>query len=62
MIPRATSDEVAYTEREIEKTTCANINSPESRTSPRIKEVIINNQKIQLKYCITCKMFRYELF
>lgn len=49
---------MAHTEREIEKTTCANINSPESRTSPRIKEVVIKNQKIQLKYCITCKMFR----
>ena len=58
VVPRASADEVAFTEREIERNTCANLNSPESRTSPRIKEITVRNQKIQLKYCITCKMFR----
>jgi hypothetical protein len=55
VIPRATTDEIAFTEREIELN---NAGSPSHRPAPRTKEVVIRNQTIKLKYCFTCKIFR----
>ncbi|RWS27914.1 putative palmitoyltransferase ZDHHC14-like isoform X2 [Leptotrombidium deliense] len=56
VIPRATADEAAYLEKQIEIPNGSN--SPTYRPPPRTKEVIINNQSIKLKYCFTCKIFR----
>ncbi|XP_030746720.1 palmitoyltransferase app [Sitophilus oryzae] len=56
IIPRATSEEAAYVEKQIEVTNSAN--SPTYRPPPRTKEVLIKGQTIKLKYCFTCKLFR----
>ncbi|KAI1286949.1 Palmitoyltransferase ZDHHC14 [Halotydeus destructor] len=56
VIPRATADEAAYIERQIEVPNGSN--SPTYRPPPRTKEVVINNQTVKLKYCFTCKIFR----
>lgn len=57
VIPRATPDEAAYIERQIEVPNGTN-GSPTFRPPPRTKEVIINNQVVKLKFCFTCKIFR----
>ena len=57
VIPRATADEAAYIERQIEVPNGAN-GSPTFRPPPRTKEVVINNQVVKLKFCFTCKIFR----
>ncbi|XP_074595997.1 palmitoyltransferase ZDHHC9-like [Brevipalpus obovatus] len=49
VIPRATPEEAAYVEKQIEIP---------NRPPPRTKEVTINNQIVKLKYCFTCKIFR----
>ncbi|KAF2903828.1 hypothetical protein ILUMI_02344 [Ignelater luminosus] len=56
IIPRATPDEAAYVEKQIEVTNSAN--SPTYRPPPRTKEVLIKGQTVKLKYCFTCKIFR----
>ena len=56
VIPRATADEAAYIEKQIEVPNGSN--SPTFRPPPRTKEVIINNQTVKLKFCFTCKIFR----
>ncbi|KAG5900003.1 hypothetical protein JTB14_009089 [Gonioctena quinquepunctata] len=56
IIPRATSEEAAYVEKQIEVTNSAN--SPTYRPPPRTKEVLVKGQTIKLKYCFTCKIFR----
>ncbi|XP_057651416.1 palmitoyltransferase app [Diorhabda carinulata] len=56
IIPRASSEEAAYVEKQIEVTNSAN--SPTYRPPPRTKEVLIKGQTIKLKYCFTCKIFR----
>ncbi|XP_054162985.1 palmitoyltransferase ZDHHC18-like [Oppia nitens] len=56
IIPRATPEEAADTERQIEVPNGSN--SPTYRPPPRTKEIVINNQTIKLKYCFTCKIFR----
>lgn len=56
IIPRATPDEAAYVEKQIEVTNSAN--SPTYRPPPRTKEVIVKGQTVKLKYCFTCKIFR----
>ncbi|XP_060518376.1 palmitoyltransferase ZDHHC18 isoform X2 [Cylas formicarius] len=56
IIPRATSEEAAYVEKQIEVTNSAN--SPTYRPPPRTKEVLVKGQTIKLKYCFTCKLFR----
>nr|XP_022907417.1 palmitoyltransferase ZDHHC18 [Onthophagus taurus] len=56
IIPRATQDEAAYVEKQIEVTNSAN--SPTYRPPPRAKEVLIKGQTVKLKYCFTCKIFR----
>ncbi|XP_071800733.1 palmitoyltransferase ZDHHC9-like isoform X2 [Asterias amurensis] len=55
IIPRATPDEAADIERQME---VPNPDNPTYRPPPRIKEVVINGQTIKLKYCFTCKIFR----
>ncbi|XP_070567975.1 palmitoyltransferase ZDHHC18-like isoform X1 [Ptychodera flava] len=55
VIPRATPDEAADIERQIE---VPNPNNPTYRPPPRVKEVTINGQVVKLKYCFTCKIFR----
>lgn len=57
VIPRATADEAAYIEKQIEVPNGPN-GSPTFRPPPRTKEVIINNQVVKLKFCFTCKIFR----
>ncbi|KAI9537589.1 Palmitoyltransferase zdhhc14, partial [Dissostichus eleginoides] len=54
VLPRATPDEAADLERQID---VAN-GSTGYRPPPRTKEVVINGQTIKLKYCFTCKIFR----
>lgn len=56
IIPRATVDEAAYVEKQIEVTNSAN--SPTYRPPPRTKEVLVKGQTVKLKYCFTCKIFR----
>ncbi|XP_041720915.1 palmitoyltransferase ZDHHC14-like [Coregonus clupeaformis] len=56
VLPRATPDEAADLERQID---AANGPSgPGYRPPPRIREVVINGQTVKLKYCFTCKIFR----
>ncbi|XP_072035671.1 palmitoyltransferase ZDHHC9-like isoform X1 [Amphiura filiformis] len=55
IIPRATADEAADLERQIE---VPNPDNPTYRPPPRVREVNINGQPIKLKYCYTCKIFR----
>lgn len=56
VIPRATPDEAAYTEKQIEVPNSAN--SPTYRPPPRTKEILVRGQPVKLKYCFTCKIFR----
>ncbi|XP_035651475.1 palmitoyltransferase ZDHHC18-B-like isoform X2 [Oncorhynchus keta] len=53
ILPRATPDEAAYIEKQID-----NSGSSTYRPPPRTQEVVINQQVVKLKYCFTCKMFR----
>ncbi|XP_040044523.2 palmitoyltransferase ZDHHC18-B [Gasterosteus aculeatus] len=53
ILPRATPDEAADIEKQIDNTGNASYRPP-----PRTKEVLINQQVVKLKYCFTCKMFR----
>ncbi|XP_041867347.1 palmitoyltransferase ZDHHC18-B [Melanotaenia boesemani] len=53
ILPRATPDEAANIERQIDNT-----GNTSYRPPPRTKEVLINQQVVKLKYCFTCKMFR----
>uniref|UniRef100_A0A3Q2NXW9 Palmitoyltransferase n=1 Tax=Fundulus heteroclitus TaxID=8078 RepID=A0A3Q2NXW9_FUNHE len=53
ILPRATPEEAADVERQIDDT-----GNTSYRPPPRTKEVLINQQVIKLKYCFTCKMFR----
>lgn len=56
VLPRATPDEAADLERQID---IANgTSSGGYRPPPRTKEVVINGQTVKLKYCFTCKIFR----
>ncbi|KAJ8669080.1 hypothetical protein QAD02_000339 [Eretmocerus hayati] len=55
VIPRATPDEAAYIEKQIE---VPNNGSPTYRPPPRTKEILVKGQPIKLKYCFTCKIFR----
>ncbi|XP_052808787.1 palmitoyltransferase ZDHHC9-like isoform X3 [Mya arenaria] len=56
VIPRATSDEAADIERQID---IPNPSVPGAyRPPPRTKEVLIRGQVVKLKYCFTCKIFR----
>ncbi|KAM4772144.1 palmitoyltransferase ZDHHC14 isoform 4-T5 [Rhinophrynus dorsalis] len=56
VLPRATPDEVADLERQIDVANGST--SGGYRPPPRTKEVVINGQTVKLKYCFTCKMFR----
>ncbi|XP_076247253.1 palmitoyltransferase app isoform X2 [Calliopsis andreniformis] len=56
VIPRATPDEAAYIEKQIEVPN--NGNSKMYRPPPRTKEVLVKGQPVKLKYCFTCKIFR----
>ncbi|MEQ2175726.1 hypothetical protein GOODEAATRI_020781, partial [Goodea atripinnis] len=51
VLPRATPDEAADLDRQIDSTGC-------SKPPPRTREVLINGQTVKLKYCFTCKIFR----
>ncbi|XP_038823856.1 palmitoyltransferase ZDHHC14-like isoform X3 [Salvelinus namaycush] len=55
VLPRATPDEAADLERQID---VANGSSSGYRPPPRTREVVINGQTVKLKYCFTCKIFR----
>ncbi|KAI4905089.1 hypothetical protein NFI96_016812, partial [Prochilodus magdalenae] len=56
VLPRATPEEAADLERQID---VANGSSSTGyRPPPRTKEVTINGQTVKLKYCFTCKIFR----
>ncbi|XP_027011153.1 palmitoyltransferase ZDHHC14 [Tachysurus fulvidraco] len=56
VLPRATPDEAADVERQID---AANgVSGVSSRPPPRTREVLINGQTVKLKYCFTCKIFR----
>lgn len=56
VIPRATSEEAADIEKQIEVPNGSS--SPTYRPPPRTKEIVIKGQTIKLKYCFTCKIFR----
>lgn len=56
VIPRATHDESAYIEKQIEVPN--SLNSPTYRPPPRTKEILVKGQTVKLKYCFTCKIFR----
>lgn len=56
ILVRASQDEAAYIEKQIEVPN--SLNSPTYRPPPRTKEVIVNGQTVKLKYCFTCKIFR----
>ncbi|KAG4066261.1 hypothetical protein HA402_000485 [Bradysia odoriphaga] len=56
IIPRASHDEAAYIEKQIEVPN--SLNSPTYRPPPRTKEVLVKGQTVKLKYCFTCKIFR----
>nr|KAF6463595.1 zinc finger DHHC-type palmitoyltransferase 14 [Molossus molossus] len=56
VLPRATPDEAADLERQIDIANGAS--SGGYRPPPRTKEIIINGQTVKLKYCFTCKIFR----
>ncbi|KAG7475041.1 palmitoyltransferase ZDHHC18 isoform X1 [Solea senegalensis] len=53
ILPRATPDEAADIEKQINTS-----GSSTYRPPPRTKEILINQQVVKLKYCFTCKMFR----
>nr|XP_054596432.1 palmitoyltransferase ZDHHC18a isoform X1 [Nothobranchius furzeri] len=53
ILPRATADEAADIEKQIDTS-----GSSTYRPPPRTKEILINQQVVKLKYCFTCKMFR----
>lgn len=53
ILPRATADEAADLEKQIDNT-----GSSTYRPPPRVKEIAINGQVVKLKYCFTCRMFR----
>ncbi|KAM9806027.1 palmitoyltransferase ZDHHC18a isoform X6 [Syngnathus typhle] len=53
ILPRATLDEAADIEKQIDTS-----GSSTYRPPPRTKEILINQQVVKLKYCFTCKMFR----
>ncbi|XP_077577588.1 palmitoyltransferase ZDHHC18a isoform X2 [Stigmatopora nigra] len=53
ILPRATLDEAADIEKQIDTS-----GSSSYRPPPRTKEILINQQVVKLKYCFTCKMFR----
>ncbi|XP_037310169.1 palmitoyltransferase ZDHHC18a isoform X1 [Pungitius pungitius] len=53
ILPRATPDEAADLEKQIDTS-----GSSTYRPPPRTKEILINQQVVKLKYCFTCKMFR----
>ncbi|XP_054478286.1 palmitoyltransferase ZDHHC18a isoform X2 [Anoplopoma fimbria] len=53
ILPRATPDEAADVEKQIDTS-----GSSTYRPPPRTKEILINQQVVKLKYCFTCKMFR----
>ncbi|XP_063218838.1 palmitoyltransferase ZDHHC18 isoform X2 [Bacillus rossius redtenbacheri] len=55
VIPRATQDEAAYTEKQIVPNSA---NSPTYRPPPRTKEILVRGHPVKLKYCFTCKIFR----
>ncbi|KAK3516336.1 hypothetical protein QTP70_009397 [Hemibagrus guttatus] len=56
VLPRATPEEAADVERQID---AANgVTGASSRPPPRTREVLINGQTVKLKYCFTCKIFR----
>ncbi|KAI4873029.1 hypothetical protein NFI96_028192 [Prochilodus magdalenae] len=54
ILPRATPEEAADIEKQIDNPT----GSSSYRPPPRTKEVVINQQVVKLKYCFTCKIFR----
>lgn len=56
IIPRATQDEAADTEKQIEVPNGSS--SPTYRPPPRTKEIVIQGQTVKLKYCFTCKIFQ----
>ncbi|XP_062407277.1 palmitoyltransferase ZDHHC14 isoform X2 [Sardina pilchardus] len=56
VLPRATPDEAADLERQIDATNGPS--GPGYRPPPRTREVVINGQTVKLKYCFTCKIFR----
>ncbi|XP_048882109.1 palmitoyltransferase ZDHHC18a isoform X1 [Brienomyrus brachyistius] len=53
ILPRATLDEAADIEKQIDDSGSSAYHPP-----PRTREVVINDQVVMLKYCFTCKMFR----
>jgi len=56
IIPRATTAEAEYIEREIEQP--SNGAGQAYRPPPRTKEVQVKGQSVKLKFCFTCKIFR----
>uniref|UniRef100_A0A671QIU3 Palmitoyltransferase n=1 Tax=Sinocyclocheilus anshuiensis TaxID=1608454 RepID=A0A671QIU3_9TELE len=56
VLPRATPEEAADIERQIDTTNGPS--GPGYRPPPRTREVLINGQTVKLKYCFTCKIFR----
>ncbi|KAG1661425.1 putative palmitoyltransferase ZDHHC14 [Nymphon striatum] len=56
VIPRATADEAADIERQIEVPN--GTSTPSYRPPPRTKEIQVKGQTVKLKFCFTCKIFR----